>query len=463
MSRPAPAERPKSLKRRLILILLALAPAVWLIATLSAYVVARKESNELFDTQQALFARQLMNANLEEQDDAVRLPVPLRSHKEKPHMFDELVNGEHLEQHALGFVVRTAEGRVLLADGEGEDFPLQGKHQGFVDMKIKGGHHWRLFYITAPDGAYTVAVGQSLAFRNRFALGLAITQLLPWLCALPVWLGLMVLAVGKGLAPLKSLTSSIRQRRADDSSPITTRVPSEILPLTEALNALFRRVAEALEHERRFTADAAHELRTPLAALRIQAEVLELVEEPAARQRALGQLMSGIERANRLIEQLLALSRLDPLTGPAVREPISWRMLAEQASQDVAPLAMQRDAIVQVVGDVGPPLSGDATLLALLLRNLVDNALRYSPPGARVELHLSPEAVEVLDTGPGIDAEQLERVRERFYRPPGQEVPGSGLGLSIVDQVALLHGLRLILANRPEGGLRARLEPVEPV
>jgi two-component system sensor histidine kinase QseC len=256
------------------------------------------------------------------------------------------------------------------------------------------------------------------------------------------------------------LADSVRRRRADDRTPITTRVPSEILPLTQALNALFKRVADTLEHERRFTADAAHELRTPLAALKIQAEVLALVEDDGARQHALKQLMNGIDRAHRLIEQMLALSRLDPLTGPAQREPIAWHALAEQARDDVLPLAMQRAAQIEIIGAEGPALNGDPMLLALLLRNLLDNALRYSPPEASIQLQLSPQAVAVCDNGPGIPEEELARVRERFYRPPGQEMAGSGLGLSIVERVAALHGLRLELANRPEGGLSAILVPL---
>jgi two-component system sensor histidine kinase QseC len=312
--------------------------------------------------------------------------------------------------------------------------------------------------MTAPDSSITVAVGQSLAFRNSFALELAVSQLLPWLAALPVWMLLMARVVGRGLAPLTSLAKAIRQRRADDSSPVLSDVPSEIKPLTEALNTLFTRVADTLEHERRFTADAAHELRTPLAALQVQAEVLALVDDPATRQHAIQQLLTGIERASRLVEQLLALSRLDPLTGPDSRQPIDWRSLAEQARCDVAALAEQRAAAVEIDGAAGPELSGDATLLALLLRNLLDNALRYSPPGAVVRLVLAADAVEVQDNGPGIAEPQLLRVRERFYRPPGQAMSGSGLGLSIVERVASLHGLRLHLENRPDGGLAARLE-----
>jgi two-component system sensor histidine kinase QseC len=451
------SERPKSLKRRLILILLALGPVVWLSAMLGAYYVARQESNELFDTQQALFARQLLTAVGDDEDFAA---AKGGNRKLLPHDFSQLVLGVDLEPHALGFAVRANNGRLLLADGEGELFPRAGQQQGFVNVKLKSGRHWRIFFLNAPDGSYNVAVGQSIAFRNRFALGLAATQLLPWLAALPVWLLMMVVAVGKGLAPLNMLADSVRRRRADDRTPITTRVPSEILPLTQALNALFKRVADTLEHERRFTADAAHELRTPLAALKIQAEVLALVEDDGARQHALKQLMNGIDRAHRLIEQMLALSRLDPLTGPAQREPIAWHALAEQARDDVLPLAMQRAAQIEIIGAEGPALNGDPMLLALLLRNLLDNALRYSPPEASIQLQLSPQAVAVCDNGPGIPEEELARVRERFYRPPGQEMAGSGLGLSIVERVAALHGLRLELANRPEGGLSAILVPL---
>ncbi|RXZ44769.1 ATP-binding protein [Crenobacter cavernae] len=310
--------------------------------------------------------------------------------------------------------------RILLVEDDaliGDGLQVGLGRLGFVDETVKG-RRWRLFFLASPGGSLVVAVGQPYDFRDDALLEVLANQLLPWLLTLPILLLLIVVAVNRWLAPLSKLAEQLSHRQPHDSRPLATEVPSEARPLVDELNRLFSRVAETLGRERRFTTDAAHELRTPLSALRVQAEVATLAHDEATRTRALSKLMSGIDRATRLTEQLLALSRLDPLHGLA---------------------------------------RADALLIALLLRNLLDNALRYGREGGVVELILSPEAIVVRDDGPGVPPEYLERVRERFFRPPGQEATGSGLGLSIVERIAELHSLALTLANRPEGGFMATL------
>ncbi|RTF23133.1 two-component system sensor histidine kinase QseC, partial [Serratia marcescens] len=252
----------------------------------------------------------------------------------------------------------------------------------------------------------------------------------------------------------------LRRRAPDDAAPLDARqVPTEVRPLVDALNALFARINALLVRERRFTSDAAHELRSPLAALRVQTEVVQLAGDDAPmREHALDNLTVGIDRATRLVDQLLTLSRLDSLSDLAELAPIDWNNLVTMtlAEQDRQAHAAGVTLRYEHRG-TPPPRQGETLLLSLLLRNLLDNAVRYTPQGGVVTMTLSERSLTVEDDGPGVTTEHLARLGERFYRPPGQEQTGSGLGLSIVQRIAGLHGLQISFANRPAGGFVARL------
>ncbi|MGD1824695.1 Signal transduction histidine kinase [Chromobacterium violaceum] len=443
--------RPRSLQARLMLVLLLIVPATWLAASAAAVWLAQREVDELFDTQMAQFARQLLAIDVHgmQPDDPPKLK----------HLLAGADKGR-MDNDDMGLAIWDAQGRQVLCDGRGRRFDYEPARRGFQNFAGRDHHHdWRLLYLPAPDGSRMVAVGQKLGLRQEMVWSVVQAQLLPWLIGLPLMLAAILIALRRELAPFRRLADAIAARAPDDNSPVPAEVPQEVLPLVRALNALFVRIGQMLEHERRFTADAAHELRTPLAALRVQAEVLALTPDEGGRRHALSQLQRGIARAGRLVEQLLALSRLDPLLDPGQREPVDWGRLAEGL---MAELAAAADGVEwrldwRCAPEKALPLTGDATLLGLMLRNLLENACRYGPADGAVELRLEEDAVSVLDRGPGIAPEWLERVRERFFRPPGQEQPGSGLGLSIVERIAELHGLRLTLRNRPDGGLEARL------
>ncbi|CUA81801.1 Signal transduction histidine kinase [Gulbenkiania indica] len=443
-----------SLQRRLVLILLVVSPLLWAASSAVAIYQTHHELGELYDTQLSIFARQLLSLSLSG-GPATPLP-PVK---------DLIHGGAHadLEDHDLGVAVWDGQGRLLQSDGDGDHFTFEDK-RGFYQMTLdEHGRHdvWRMFYLPAPDGSRLVAVGQREELRREAMWEVVGAQQLPWLLTLPLLMLALVWGVRRGLKPLKALSDEIATRRPDDARALTAPVPAEIAPLVAAFNRLMQRVSETLQHERRFTADAAHELRTPLAGLRVQAEVAQLTTDAAVRSHALERLEHGIDRATRLVDQLLALSRLDPMDALPSVQTVDWQRVAAAATQEVADSAAERGITVetQLHGVPGRvlPLAGDELLLGLLLRNLLDNAVRYAPPGATVKLVLAEDAVEVQDDGPGMTSDHLARLGERFFRPPGQEAPGSGLGLSISLRVAELHGLCLTLANRPEGGLTARL------
>jgi two-component system sensor histidine kinase QseC len=224
------------------------------------------------------------------------------------------------------------------------------------------------------------------------------------------------------------------------------------------MNDLFVRIGRALEHERRMTADAAHELRTPLAALRAQWELAQLAANDAERAQAHARIGEGIDRLSRLVSQLLALASAESGRRPVYTEAVDWHRVLEKALSDCLPLLDGTGSEVAVSWpEQGAPLAltGDEALLATLVRNLVDNALRYSPPRSLVAVRFTADSLVIEDQGTGLAEADLARLGDRFYRPAGQAQSGSGLGISIVQRVAELHGLDVRFANRDDGpGLR---------
>lgn len=432
-----------SLQRRLLLALLVCAPLVWAVTVAVSVVHARHEVNELYDTQMVHLARQLLAA-IDPQAVPRRVPPPL--------------NAGEAEVGEMAITVRGRDGRLLAADADAVDLPAAPP--GFADLTV-GPEPWRVYTQAAPDGSFQVAVGQQAEERDELVLDLILSQLLPWLAMLPLLLAAMAWAVRRALAPMTQMTQDLGHRHADDLRPLDAdQAPTELQPMVRSLNRLFGRIEQTLAHERRFTADAAHELRTPLAVLRAQWDVLRRETDPARRDAAERKLGSGLERAERLVAQMLALTRVEASDRAALgHEPVSWPPIVEQAMSDCLALAGRRR--IELACDwpeVGAPLplSGDAGLLAVMLRNLIDNAARYAAPGTTVLLRFSHDRVEIENDGPGFTPELLARPGERFQRPPGQAETGSGLGLSIVSRIAELHGLALSVENR-EGGVRVTL------
>lgn len=232
----------------------------------------------------------------------------------------------------------------------------------------------------------------------------------------------------------------------------TSDVPVEILPLVGSLNTLLVRLEQALTNERRFTADAAHELRTPLAALKTQAQVARRADNAAQRDAALENLILGTDRATHLVEQLLTLARLDPEGESAVlKETCDLAALARRILADQTPTALSKHIELELTGLESVPITGNSAMLGILLRNLVDNAIRYTPSGGRVAVSVVANRLEVTDSGPGIPEQEKQRVFDRFYRVLGTEASGSGLGLSIVQRIVDHHGAKLILETGEQG------------
>ncbi|MBT9487292.1 MAG: sensor histidine kinase N-terminal domain-containing protein [Rubrivivax sp.] len=441
-----------SLQRRLLVYLLLCAPIVWVIALVASADRARHEVNELFDTEIIRLTRQVQATLVGLQSPGQPLPPsPM---------------GGEADLRDLAIAVWDRQGRLLLVDREGVQLPRRTDNAGFVDLTLDGGT-WRVYYLHSPQGEWLVAAGQREHERDELVWNLVGSQLLPWLLVLPVLLLAMAWAVRQALAPVRALTAELQGRGADDLQPVpASHAPGELQPLVGAMNGLFARIEDTLARERRFTADAAHELRTPLAVLRLQWDVLRRAAHYDERLQAEARLGAGLDRMDRLVTQMLALARLEATDHLAQAQPVDWEPLVAQVMGDVLPLAERRH--IELACDWPPdgqpalPLQGDAGLLAVLLRNLVDNAVRYAPEGSTVTLRFAPDRLLVHNAGPGLPAETLAHLGERFHRVDGQAESGSGLGLSIVQRIAALHGLVLRYRSGDEGGaggVTAELSP----
>ncbi|EQA1664583.1 quorum sensing histidine kinase QseC [Enterobacter bugandensis] len=440
-----------SLKLRLTLLFLALSLTAWFAASLVAWQQTTHKLDKLFDTQQMLFAKRLLTMDLDE----IRAPERMREVPKK-------AKHGHLDDDALAFAIYASDGTMILNDGEnGRDIPYHYRRDGFDDGRLQDDNdEWRFLWLTSPDGKYRVVVGQEWEYRQDMALDVVSSQLTPWLVALPVMLLLLIVLLSRELKPLKKLAQTLRSRSPDATDALPTQgVPAEVRPLLDSLNHLFTRTQEMMTRERRFTSDAAHELRSPLAALKVQTDVAQLSQDdPQAQEKALAQLHAGIDRASRLVDQLLTLSRLDSLESLDGVEQIPMADLLQSAVMDIYPSAQQAGIDIRLhINAPEVTRTGQQLLLSLLARNLLDNATRYSPRGSVVDVTLNTRSVTVRDNGPGISPDALARLGERFYRPPGQDATGSGLGLSIVKRIAALHDMRVSLGNAPEGGFEVKV------
>jgi two-component system, OmpR family, sensor kinase len=328
-----------------------------------------------------------------------------------------------------------------------------------TEMTARG--EWRVY--SAIVGDNVVQLAQPLSIRNRLAAGVAWRTLWPLVLLLPL-LGVAVwVIVGRGLAPLQRVTRALDTRHPEALDPLPdNRLPQEVRPVVQALNALLERLATALDTQRAFVADAAHELRTPLAAVQIQAQLVGRAKDDASRKEALNDLQAGITRATRLAEQMLALARSEP-DGKIEKAPVDLHALLDDCVGAYVLLAQQRGVDLGIEASEAATISGDVNALRVMFSNLIDNATKYTPRGGRVDVSLRLDQghplLQIADSGEGIPASERERVFDRFYRVgigasrARTDVAGSGLGLAIVRRIASKHGAAVSLAESNEGGL----------
>jgi two-component system OmpR family sensor kinase len=341
----------------------------------------------------------------------------------------------------------------------------QARREGFADVHTASGV-WRVFTHVTPEGI--VQVAQPADVRAALARSLSFRMLLPVVLFIPALAVLIGWVLRRALAPLNDTSQGVARRDATRLEPLSTEgVPSELVPLIDQINALMTRLAASLASQRRFVADAAHELRSPVAALALQAQLAERAGDAEGRAAAFADLQHAITRARRLVQQLLVLARLEPGESPEPTAPVDLAALAREVVGNAAIEADAND--IDLGADAPEPafVTGGREALRSLLANLVDNALRYAPRGTEVTVGVRPGAaaveLTVVDHGPGVSATDRERVFERFHRIAGDATQGSGLGLAIAKAVVEVHRGSIILedagddADRPGLLVRVRL------
>ena len=353
-----------------------------------------------------------------------------------------------------------ADGVMLYRSPQGRLLPPQTVI-GFSDT-VAGGEPYRIYALRT--ATQVVQVAQQTEARGRMAGQLALRAVLPVALLAPVLMLIVWWVVGRAIGPIERVRRQVAARRPDDLAPLPTAgLPAEVRPLVGEMNGLLTRLSDAWDALIHFTADAAHELRSPLAALRLQVQGLQRADSPAARQLATERLLAGIDRATRLVEQLLALARQEGAGEGAELVSLDLTALARNALADAEPEAARHAiALTLDAPTAHVVLRADEAALAVLLRNLLGNALRHTPPGGQVRVGVREEAsvidLTVEDSGPGIAPDERARVLDRFYRVPGTPGHGSGLGLAIVRAIAERHGAALTLDASPTlGGLRVML------
>ncbi|HTP60911.1 MAG TPA: ATP-binding protein [Burkholderiales bacterium] len=334
----------------------------------------------------------------------------------------------------------------------------------FSDVRTATGA-WRVYGIQW--AGRTIQIAQPLEVRRKIALASAFRTLLPLLLLIPLLALAVWITVGRALRPMQRVASAVEHRGARALEPLAeTGLPAEIAPLVSALNRLLWRLEESIGAQRAFVGDAAHELRTPLTALRLQAQVLARTGDENDRRTAGAEFISTVDRATRLVEQLLELARSDPDVATRAFAPVRLDDLAREAAGQFADAASEKSIDLGARASERIVVKGDESSLRIMLRNLVDNAVRYTPAGGRVDIVAKTlfderAVMEVVDTGAGIPPEERPRVFARFYRVSGSTQSGSGLGLAIVRRIAELHAAEVTL-DAGEGGAGLRASVIFP-
>ena len=393
------------------------------------YWLAQSEASDLFDYQ----IRQV----------ALSLPVPI--------MAPESVSDGNDINESVEIQVWDLQGKLLFASRPAPVLPHY-PDAGFSTALFKR-QAWRVYVIERHQ--HIIQVAQPMAEREELATGLASRSLLPFGILIPLLAGLIWLVVGRALQPLQAVTEALEQRDAEALQPLLVKpLPAEILPLVNAINRLLERLAQAMQTQRAFVADAAHELRSPLTALKLQLQLTECASSELQRAVSFAKLNQRLDRTIHLVKQLLALARSESQSIAQNFQPVDLSELVGQVVNDYLPLAEDRQLALQLQLSPTIVLRGQSENLRILISNLIDNAIRYTPVRGTVTVQTIEQnnhaVLIVTDTGGGIPAVERDRVFDRFYRRMGTKTDGSGLGLAIVRNIAQTHHAKISLTDNQE-------------
>ncbi|HLD16236.1 MAG TPA: ATP-binding protein [Coxiellaceae bacterium] len=457
-----------SIRTFLLINLLLSVTLITSLAIIGNLFLAHKDIQTQLDTQlirttlqmQALFSdgieiRKLpiVQASLQEAIDPVGF---LKKHNPSLKLSKRLHNALTSFHQETTFQIWNDQKQLILHSRAAPHQPLSSGHSGLSNLWLNG-ETWRVYTDHDPNNHLTFMVGEQSNFRQKLENELTRDSIFIMLVTYP-FLGVLIwIIVGRGLDTLKKVASEVSHRAPSYLKPVDIKaVPLEIMPLVNELNSLFTRLDEAFEREKRFTADAAHELKTPLAALKTQVQVALKIKTEPERQETLKKVLASVDRSTHVVQQLLTLSRMLPQSEINDPREVNLATLGAQVAADLVPNAFDKEIELELIESEKPAIVwGNVTSLGILLRNLIDNAIRYTPPHGHIHIKLETPGdhviIKIQDTGPGIPTELRKRVFERFFRVIGNKAPGSGLGLGIVQQIARLHQAHIEL-DTPEWG-----------
>ncbi|HET8731035.1 MAG TPA: ATP-binding protein [Moraxellaceae bacterium] len=452
----------RSIRQQLLLILASILLVTFAVSGVLSYLATAEEVQELFDAQLIENARVLKGVmnHAEGQVDWSHVRASLDETRDEHVTGNDPVTDGHAYEKKIAIQVWTADSRLVLRSPSAPGQALSPLQQGFSHRHANG-HYWFVYTTRLEENGHWLIVAERSDVRAELRRNVAASLGIASLVGLALALLLMRRGLQHELKPIDDLRHAIGASEPEKLAPI--QLPdarTELAPVVDTLNHLLARVSEGVERERRFLADAAHELRTPLAVLKLQAQAAMAARTPEEARALLERLIGGVDRSTRVVEQLLLLARLDADVVPAERMRVSLDEVARDTLAGLAPLALARHQELVLDNDVNGDfhLQGNPVLLGTLLRNLVENALRHSPEGGEIRVLLVPSAdtvqLEVSDSGPGVPAAMLGTLTRRFVRAHQGDTHGSGLGLAIVAHVVEMHGGELRLANREPSGLR---------
>jgi len=439
-----------SMRARLLLVLLVTTGAVWFSAATWIYFGTRAQVEQVLDARLREAARMVSSMVT---DDRVQLASAAEAVS-----LPDFVDAPPGYEKQLSCQIWSMSGSLV---GRSESAPgkrLADAGEGFSVTEI-GGETWRVFTVANDARGVQVMVGDNMRMRERLVNDVMMGTLLPMSLFLPLGALLIWFSVRRGLAPLDAMAETLGRRHDSDLRPLgVDPMPTELRPVLHAINGLFSRVATARDREKSFTAFAAHELKTPLAGLKTQAQIALMTTDEETRSRALAQIAGSVDRSARMVRQLLDLAAADAASAEGDAHADVAKVL-EDAVTAVSPVAVLKDSRICVTGAITGAISCDRALATTAVRNLLENAVVHSPSGSNVRLNVSAESgrmiISVSDDGPGMTEAEILASTDRFVR--GRASSGSGLGLAIVDAVAKRSSGSLSVANGPEGGLTVTL------
>lgn len=422
----------------------------------NSYYDAEEEVRELFDAELARSARLLLSLSLAGFDklNLEQLQNFLTENK-LDYDADDVELGElpdgHWYEHKLLFQIFDANQKLILRSDNAPGIQITSRLHGYEDVSWRN-TDWRSFTVWNRMMEYKVIVAESYEVRSELLDNIMLRLVVPYLILIPVLLFLLWWAIAQGLKPLKLVTDEVSRLDERHLTALNVEeVPEEIQPLINALDSLFEKLRSSFDKERRFSADAAHELRTPLAALRTHVQLMRSDKEADKFKNSLDKIMLAVDRASHVVDQLMNLVKYDEGSMVPKLVMLDLRDLAVQVAADLVPFALEKNIDLSVAEGIAAKVYGDEAALGMLIRNLIDNAIRYTQRDGKVSVYFSSNAtsvsLHVSDNGPGVENEDYEKVFERFHRGEGHVLSGCGIGLAIVDEIARLHMAEIKLSK----------------